>query len=139
MAQGKYSPVYRGKGPWIYNCYGQLPVSCEKKGPDFVYDEKTMYANYDKNGFDSYGYSAFDAKGNYAQGRGVDLAGNTEAAYAFMSPDAFEEWLDWVPEEKPQVSEAMLNDIVRDAGAEALDKEMVRRLVTATLQFMKKE
>ena len=46
------------------------------------YNEETMFDNYDKQGFDRYGYSAFDNKGTFVGvGNGVDRDGYTEEDY----------------------------------------------------------
>lgn len=89
MARGKYSPAYSGKGPYIYNCYGQEPAPVVE-GEE--YDMKTMFGDYDRYGFDSYGYSAFDAEGNYVYGGGIDPVGITEETYHSMTDDEYEYW-----------------------------------------------
>lgn len=100
MSKGKYSPtVYHMKQdrtPVEYdrNCYGQIPAEWSKEVADrgVVYDEKTMFANYDSEGYDSYGYSAFDRDGVYAGiGNGVDRRGFTEHDYLAMSDEEFED------------------------------------------------
>ena len=88
MSRGKYSPtVYRvEREHFIYNCYGKMPAPWDSVN----YDEKTMFGNYDSEGYDSYGYSAFDEHGNYVGiGDGVDRAGYTELDYLTMSDDDF--------------------------------------------------
>ena len=90
MSQGKYSPVCPhardDKYEYKFNCLGQIP-------PDYdpaldVYDQKVHFGNYDQEGFDSYGYSAFDADGNYVGiGDGIDRLGYTELDYLCMSTD----------------------------------------------------
>ncbi len=98
MSRGKYSPnLPRGK-EFIYNCYGKAPVEWSKEliadaeaAYDETYDEKTMLDNYDDEGYDRYGYSAFDSDGNYAGiGDGVDRNGYTEMEYLCMSSEEFE-------------------------------------------------
>jgi hypothetical protein len=92
MSRGKYSPNRVGDGPYTYNCYGQEPTSWNKEvaATGVVYDEKTMFDNYDRDGFDSYGYSCFDEDGNYVGiGAGVDRNGYTELDYLTMSDDEF--------------------------------------------------
>ena len=89
MSQGKYSPNLpnRNEEDFIYNCYGKLPTPCSKD----QYDEKTMFPNYDSEGFDRYGYSCFDSNGNYVGiGCGVDRNGYTEFQYLVMTPEQFE-------------------------------------------------
>ena len=60
MSRGKYSPwCYNNRQKdteYIYNCYGEVPAIWDKDN----YDEKLMFENYDSEGFDSYGYSAFE-------------------------------------------------------------------------------
>ena len=52
-----------------------------------------MYGNYDPEGFDMYGYSAFDEDGNYVgSGSGVDRAGYTEDDYLMDSINGGDLW-----------------------------------------------
>jgi hypothetical protein len=94
MSRGKYSPnLPRGK-EFIYNCYGQPPMPWNKALADVgaTYDELTMFANYDDEGFDSYGYSVFDRFGTYSGiGGGVDRNGYTEYEYLFMTDEKWED------------------------------------------------
>ncbi len=87
MSRGKYSLAYKD---WPddyehkYNCLKQLPApwSMELKGLGIEYDTQTMMPGYDEEGFDYYGYSAFDLDGNFVgHGDGVDRAGYTESQY----------------------------------------------------------
>lgn len=103
MSKGKYSPtVY---SPTVChndkdeqfdkNCYGQpcadWSTSCLEAGVE--YNERTMFGNYDSEGFDSYGYSAFDIKQNYVGiGSGVDRNGYTAYEYLVMSDEEFESY-----------------------------------------------
>lgn len=96
MSQGKYSPTvnYRNTKTVDYNknCYGQMPATWndEVKAQGLDYDSKTMFADYDDEGFDSYGYSAFDNNGKFVgHGRGVDRNGYTEMDYLCMDADSF--------------------------------------------------
>lgn len=94
MSRGKYSPKcpHANTGyDFKYNCFKQLPApwNLEVAASGVAYDEKTMFANYDEEGFDSYGYSAFDAEGNYDFGSGVDRLGYTEMEYLCMDEDDF--------------------------------------------------
>ena len=90
MSKGKYSPwCYGNKTNVEYdrNAYGEVPAEWDKDN----YNEKTMFDHYDTQGFDSYGYSAFDLDGNYVGiGSGIDRYGNTELEYMSMSDDEFE-------------------------------------------------
>ena len=89
MSTGKYSPLCPhahedGYGAYVYNCYGETPVEWNQAVYDagVEYNEKTMFDNYDDEGFDSYGYSGFDIDGNYVgNGQGIDRYGYTEDDY----------------------------------------------------------
>ena len=94
MSYGKYSPTItrelanRSFNEFCYNAKGELPPSTWD-----VYCEEIHFGNYDKDGFDSYGYSAYDADGNYAGiGSGVDRDGITEYEYSVMSQEEFAEY-----------------------------------------------
>lgn len=92
MSKGKYSPRLpnRNKGYDFFdrNCFGNPPVPYNVDID--TYDEQIHFANYDPEGFDSYGYSAFDADGNFVGvGNGVDRLGYTEYNYMCMSDDYF--------------------------------------------------
>jgi hypothetical protein len=92
MSQGKYSPrcphARDGKYEYKFNCYGKIPLAYDHTKD--VYDEKLQFGNYDDEGFDSYGYSAFDIDGNYMGiGEGVDRLGYTEMDYLSMSEDDY--------------------------------------------------
>ncbi len=90
MSRGKYSPNLPRDKEFIYNCYGKEPASCAPWSAG-DYDEKTEFGNYDDEGYDRYGYSAFDSEGNYAGiGNGVDRNGYTEMEYLRMSAEEFE-------------------------------------------------
>jgi hypothetical protein len=93
MSRGKYSPNYPKGKEFTYNCYGQPPMAWTKAQAviGVTYNEQTMFVNYDDEGFDSYGYSAFDRMGNYVGiGSGVDRNGYTEYEYLCMSDDEWE-------------------------------------------------
>jgi len=89
MSRGKYSVSGYKKWPegyeFKYNCYGQKcsPWTVEMiKDPDQIYDSKTMYGDYDEEGYDRYGYSSFDQDNIYVgDGEGIDRAGYTEYDY----------------------------------------------------------
>lgn len=87
MGVGKYSPhcPHANTGyEFKFNCYGKEPApwSLELKAAGVEYDTKTMFGDYDSEGYDSYGYSCFDADGEYiGLGEGVDRAGKTELEY----------------------------------------------------------
>ena len=87
MSRGKYSP-YCPKGKvFKYNAYGRVP---ESYLVGQVYDERIHFANYDDEGYDSYGYSCYDGYGNYVGiGNGLDRLGYTESDYLTMSDDDF--------------------------------------------------
>jgi hypothetical protein len=99
MSKGKYSPtMYKldtSKTVYDKNCFGKKATKWSKdlaeKGVQF--DEKTMFENYDSEGFDSYGYSAFSSDGEYLGiGSGVDRLGHTEFEYLCMSDEEFEKF-----------------------------------------------
>lgn len=94
MSKGKYSPtVYSLKHQgdrtqYKYNAKGEMP---EKFDHD-QYNEETMFDNYDSEGFDSYGYSAYSHDGTFVGvGNGVDRKGYTENDYLSMSDDEYED------------------------------------------------
>tara|TARA_R110000782_G_scaffold159856_2_gene251937 strand:+ start:1223 stop:1516 length:294 start_codon:yes stop_codon:yes gene_type:complete len=87
MSRGKYSLAYKY---WpegyehSFNCYGEEPApwAGSVNEPNRTFDEKTMFGNYDEEGYDYYGYSAFDENGEYiSSGNGIDRAGFTEMDY----------------------------------------------------------
>lgn len=87
MGRGKYSPVCpnRPNGyEYKYNCFGQEPEEWTQEMYDAgeTYNAKTMFGDYDEDGYDRYGYSAFDVDGNFVgHGEGVDMDGYTEMDY----------------------------------------------------------
>lgn len=87
MSRGKYSPICpRGK-EFIYNCFKQLPEPYDRNYPE-TYDAQKHFANYDDEGFDSYGYSAWGNNGEYVGvGSGIDRLGYTEFDYLTMDDD----------------------------------------------------
>lgn len=94
MSRGKYSPSLPKGKQFIYNCYGKPPAewSKELKDQGVIFNTETMFANYDDEGFDSYGYSAFDTHGEYVGiGLGIDRLGYTEFDYLIMDDD---EWFE---------------------------------------------
>lgn len=98
MSRGKYSPSItraladRSYEVFSYNAYKETPPEWVKGEGD--YDEKTHFGNYDSEGFDSYGYSAWNEDGSYAGiGDGIDRLGNTELDYLRMSDDDFNVFL----------------------------------------------
>lgn len=100
MSKGKYSPALTRKEanhPYTDYCYNadkQIPPewTLEMHDAGMTYDERLYMGHYDENGYDSYGYSAFDSNGNYAgSGYGIDRWGYTEMDYLSMSDDEFED------------------------------------------------
>ena len=97
MSQGKYSPAFSSidaNRPWEAYCYNadrQIPPELTEMGQGGeVYDTRIYFANYDENGYDNYGYSAFDAEGVYVgPGNGIDRWGATEMDYLGMSEDEY--------------------------------------------------
>ena len=97
MSRGKYSPNLPNcngdADTFSFNCYGKpaAPWTMELKEAGVEYDVKTMFGDYDNEGFDSYGYSAFNAQGEYVGGgSGVDRNGYTEMDYLCMDADDFD-------------------------------------------------
>jgi len=93
MARGKYSPNLPHGKEFIYNCYGQEPAEWSEgiRQVGILYDEMTMFVNYDDEGYDSYGYSAFDSDGFYMGiGSGVDRNGYTDMEYLCMTDEQWE-------------------------------------------------
>jgi hypothetical protein len=90
MSRGKYSPnlPLKQESDFCFNAKGQIPEEYIRR-PD--YNEETMADNYDDEGFDRYGYSAYDKGGNYAGiGRGIDRNGYTEFEYLGMREEEFQ-------------------------------------------------
>lgn len=99
MSNGKYSPSLtrahcdRGYDAYCYNADKQLPPewTLEMRDAGMKFDARLYMGCYDDEGYDSYGYSAFDADGNYVgEQNGVDRWGYTEMEYLSMSDDEFE-------------------------------------------------
>jgi hypothetical protein len=94
MSKGKYSPrCPNADKEWEFydrNCYGDVPPPYDPATD--TYDEKIHFATYDPEGYDSYGYSAFDRDRNFVGcGQGIDRLGYTEMEYLGMSDDEFED------------------------------------------------
>ncbi len=92
MSRGKYSVNAYKRWPdgyeFKYNALGMEPEpwTNELEAAGVVYDQKTMFPNYDEEGYDSYGYSAFDADGEYVGlQNGVDRDGWTEMDYLTLA------------------------------------------------------
>jgi hypothetical protein len=88
MARGKYSVLAHKKWSdgyeFKFNAYGKKPEPWTYGQLDSrqEYNPLTMFPMYDEEGYDRYGYSAFDREGNYVgDGEGVDRAGWTEEDY----------------------------------------------------------
>lgn len=94
MSKGKYSPSLTRKDcdrPYTAYCYNADKQIPPETWPLGGYESRIHLANYDENGYDSYGYSAFDIDGNYVGiGEGIDRWGYTEWDYLAMSDDDFE-------------------------------------------------
>jgi hypothetical protein len=99
MSKGKYSPALTRKHcdrPYTAYCYNankQIPPewTLEMKERGEIYDTRIHFGNYDEDGYDSYGYSAFGRDGNYIGiGEGIDRWGYTEWDYLRMTDDEFE-------------------------------------------------
>jgi len=100
MSKGKYSPsltsadANRPYTAYCYNADRQIPPewNLEIKERGNIYDERTHSGNYDENGYDSYGYSAFLKNGTFiGLGRGIDRWGYTEDDYLCMSDSEFDD------------------------------------------------
>jgi hypothetical protein len=95
MSQGKYSPCMpnpNGRN-FEFNCFGMTPQpwTPELRATGMEYDEQNMAGNYDSDGFDSYGYSAFNDDGTYAgSGAGIDRDNTTEMEYSQMSIEEYQ-------------------------------------------------
>lgn len=92
MSQGKYSPCLpthmKGFEYFDRNADGDIPPNYDPTKD--TYDERVHFGDYDPEGFDRYGYSAFDASGAFVGlGNGVDRLGHTEMEYLEMSVDEF--------------------------------------------------
>jgi hypothetical protein len=85
-----YSPTVYGmekrpRSVFCYNADRQIPP--HRKTPN-DWDERVHFADYDSEGYDSYGYSAFLENGEYiGDGQGVDRDGYTEHDYKKMYAD----------------------------------------------------
>lgn len=91
MSVGKYSvdgyKYWPDDYEYKYNCYGK-EVEPWQGGEN--YNSLTMFDNYDEEGYDYYGYSAFDKDGKFVgHGDGVDRVGMTERDYLQREIDRF--------------------------------------------------
>jgi hypothetical protein len=92
MSHGKYSPNLPQRNPeeFCFNAKGHVPLM-HIDGRDF--NEEEMYGGYDIDGFDRYGYSAYDKDGKFVgAGNGVDRNGYAEFDYMFMIVEEFEQF-----------------------------------------------
>ena len=75
-------------GDYRFNADKQIP-------PEFIngrdiYDQRVHFGDYDSDGFDRYGYSAFLKDGTFiGLGQGIDRAGITEDEYLAMTDEEF--------------------------------------------------
>ena len=87
MSRGKYSLAYKhwpDGYEFKYTVDGRLPEPWTKEmiAAGATFDPRIHMDGCDEEGYDRYGYSAFDADGNYVgDGDGVDRAGWTEMDY----------------------------------------------------------
>lgn len=104
MSKGKYSPSLtrahcdRGYEAYCYNADKQIPLewNLEMRDAGMEFDARLYMASYDDEGYDRYGYSAFDADGNYVgECNGIDRWGYTEMDYLSMSDEEFEDICRW--------------------------------------------
>ncbi len=93
MAKGKYNPTMYTRDmcvEYIYNAKGEITPAT---WADSECSEEIHFGDYDSEGFDSYGYSAYDADGKFVGlGRGVDRNGITEDQYSCMSDEEYEQY-----------------------------------------------
>jgi hypothetical protein len=96
MSKGKYSPALtrkmiadRNDNTFIYNCNREVAI----EPTDLTeYDDLIHYGDYDSEGYDYYGYSAWNKDGSFAgHGNGIDRWGYTEVEYLCMSDEEFED------------------------------------------------
>lgn len=91
MSRGKYSPVcpHANKGyDYCFNAKGEVPAPYDPKVD--TWNEEIHFGDYDSEGYDRYGYSAYDENKRFVGlGNGVDRLGNTEMDYLRMSDDEF--------------------------------------------------
>lgn len=85
MSRGKYSPrtphAYDRDYQYKYNAKGAVPPEWDPES-GVKYNEELHFDNYDDEGYDMYGYSAYNADGEFVgMGNGVDRLGNTEMEY----------------------------------------------------------
>jgi hypothetical protein len=93
MSQGKYSPrcPYANiKGyEYKYNARKEIPQDVPADSAD--YNQENDFADYDEDGFDRYGYSAYNRDGDFVGfGGGVDRLGYSEMDYLSMSAEEFD-------------------------------------------------
>ncbi len=93
MGQGKYSPRCPNANKnyeYKFNCFGEMPPDYDPASD--VYDEQLHFADYDDEGFDRYGYSAFNANGEFVgHGKGIDRLGYREMDYICMSAEDYDD------------------------------------------------
>lgn len=96
MSKGKYSPIVYGRNhahtDFEYNARGEKVEW--KKDSGVPYNEELHFNDYDQEGYDSYGYSAYLEDGTFVgHGQGVDRNGYTELDYLAMSDDEYNNML----------------------------------------------
>ena len=92
MSKGKYSPCVKSGENTLedfrFNAKGEVPVEYVPGTMDW--NHEIMSDGYDKDGFDSYGYSAYNKDGCCSgMMSGIDKAGYTEEDYQSMTDDEF--------------------------------------------------
>jgi len=89
--QGKYSPnIPKSSKTMSHNDFIFTAKYIEPEMMWLAKGEESTFKNYDAEGFDSYGYSAYDKEGNYMGiGAGIDRNGFTEDDYMYMDEDEF--------------------------------------------------
>jgi hypothetical protein len=92
MSKGKYSPNLPNLDEdfdfFVFNARGETPPPYDPKID--IYIEEIHFGDYDNEGFDRYGYSAYDSNGKFVGcGSGVDRNGYSEMDYILMDDDEF--------------------------------------------------
>jgi hypothetical protein len=92
MSQGKYSPrlpnCNKDFDYYKFNARGELPPPYDHETD--TWNEELHFGDYDEEGFDRYGYSAYDSDGKFVGlGQGIDRNGLSEMDYLSMTAEEF--------------------------------------------------
>ncbi len=98
MSRGKYSPCLPNldEKSFVFNSLGEEPAVWDIVVSDagVEYNVKTMFDNFDSDGYDRYGYSCYDTNGGWVGiGSGIDRLGYTEMDYLNMTEKEYTEAL----------------------------------------------